>query len=436
MDQIIFHTNLKYIIAGLTREQKGLLLEMLLDCATGAAGGAVGTENAAGGAVRTENAADGAADMGAGAVTGASLSAVDETVANISRYIMLLQQDMAAKRQRMRDIGAKGGAARRRNVNGCGNAGSSGDDGAADDMPDLFATAENATVANTAEDVTEKAAENIAEKAAENIAEKAAENIAEKAAEKAAENAAVSGNGTAAAGGAFSAAGGGSGHQNNVQPLLQHCCGKRKEAKENNILNNKNNLFSERKISLPVFQRPSAAEVQAFVSAEGLKVDAATFVDFYDSHGWCVGRTAIKNWKATVRLWHRRACSEAAETGLAAGYAAGSPAGGYRAGGFTGGADTGYGAAKNGFRAAKDAAAVDDEGYWSELEERVLRDADSVNGTGSANGTDNESGCGGNGGVSGEAPGGVSGEAPGSVSGEEPGGVSGEEPGGGGEMRD
>ena len=136
MDQIIFHTNLKYIIAGLTREQKGLLLEMLLDCATGAAGGVVGTENTAGGA----------ADMGAGAVTGASLSAVDETVANISRYIMLLQQDMAAKRQRMRDIGAKGGAARRRNVNGRGNAGSSGDDGAADDMPDLFATAENATV--------------------------------------------------------------------------------------------------------------------------------------------------------------------------------------------------------------------------------------------------------------------------------------------------
>lgn len=394
MDQIIFHTNLKYIIAGLTREQKGLLLEMLLDCATGAAGGTVGMENAAGGAVRTENTAGGAADMGAGAVTEAPLSAVDETVANISRYIMLLQQDMAAKRQRMRDIGAKGGAARRRNVNGCGNAGSSGDDGAADDMPDLFATAENATVANTAEDVAEKAA--------------------------------VSGNGTAAAGGAFSAAGGGSGHQNNVQPLLQHCCGKRKEAKENNILNNKNNLFSERKISLPVFQRPSAAEVQAFVSAEGLKVDAATFVDFYDSHGWCVGRTAIKNWKATVRLWHRRACSEAAETGLAAGYAAGNPAGGYRAGGFTGGADTGYGAAKNGFRAAKDAAAVDDEGYWSELEERVLRDADgadgtgSANGTGSVNGTGNESGCGGNGSVSGEAPG----------------SVSGEEPGGGGEMRD
>lgn len=378
MDQIIFHTNLKYIIAGLTREQKGLLLEMLLDCATGAAGGA--------------------ADMGAGAVTGASLSAVDETVANISRYIMLLQQDMAAKRQRMRDIGAKGGASRRRNANGRGNAGSSGEDGAADDMPDLFATAENA-------------------------------------AEEATERAEVSENGTAA-GGALSMPSVGDGYRSDVQPLLQHCRGKRKEAKENNILNNKNNLFSERKISLPVFQRPSVAEVQAFVSAEGLKVDAATFVDFYDSHGWCVGRTAIKNWKATVRLWHRRACNEAAETGLAAGYAAatgyaagGCKAGGYRgggsAGGLVGGADAGNGAAKNGFRAAKNAAAVDDEGYWSELEERVLRDADGADGTGnrgsgsatdSTSGSGNEGGCGGNGGGSGSVPG--------------------EEPGGGGETRD
>lgn len=414
MDQIIFHTNLKYIIAGLTREQKGLLLEMLLDCATGAAGGAT--------------------DMGAGAVTGASLSAVDETVANISRYIMLLQQDMAAKRQRMRDIGAKGGASRRRNANGRGNAGSSGDDGAADDMPDLFATAENA-----AEEATERA------EVSENGT---AANRAENTREGAAGNKAVpAGNGTAA-GGALFMPSVGDGYRSDVQPLLQHCRGKRKEAKENNILNNKNNLFSERKISLPVFQRPSVAEVQAFVSAEGLKVDAATFVDFYDSHGWCVGRTAIKNWKATVRLWHRRACNEAAETGLAAGYAAatgyaagGCKAGGYRgggsAGGLVGGADAGNGAAKNGFRTEKNAAAVDDEGYWSELEERVLRDADGASGTGnrgsgsatgsgsgtgneggtgSTSGTGNRGGCGGNGGGLGSVPG--------------------EEPGGGGETRD
>lgn len=396
MDQIIFHTNLKYIIAGLTREQKGLLLEMLLDCATGAAGGA--------------------ADMGAGAVTGASLSAVDETVANISRYIMLLQQDMAAKRQRMRDIGAKGGASRRRNANGRGNAGSSGDDGAADDMPDLFATAENA-----AEEATERA------EVSENGT---AANRAENTREGAAGNKAVPAENGTAAGGALSAPSVGDGYRSDVQPLLQHCRGKRKEAKENNILNNKNNLFSERKISLPVFQRPSVAEVQAFVSAEGLKVDAATFVDFYDSHGWCVGRTAIKNWKATVRLWHRRACNEAAETGLAAGYAAatgyeagGCKAGGYRgggsAGGLVGGADAGNGAAKNGFRAAKSAAAVDDEGYWSELEERVLRDADGADGTGEAPG-----------GVSGEEPGGGGGNGGGSGS------VPDEEPGGGGETRD
>ena len=88
-------------------------------------------------------------------------------------------------------------------------------------------------------------------------------------------------------------------------------------------------------------------------------------------------------------------------------------------------------------------AAVDDEGYWSELEERVLRDADGASGTGnrgsgsatgsssgtgsgsgtgneggtgSTSGTGNRGGCGGNGGGSGSVPG--------------------EEPGGGGETRD
>ena len=85
----------------------------------------------------------------------------------------------------------------------------------------------------------------------------------------------------------------------------------------------------------PAFQPPSVAEVQAFVTAENLQLDAGTFVDFYDSHGWCVGKTAIKNWKATARLWHRRAVAEAATRG---------------------GKKT-----------------EDDEGYWAELENKISR---------------------------------------------------------------
>ena len=88
-------------------------------------------------------------------------------------------------------------------------------------------------------------------------------------------------------------------------------------------------------LSQPAFQPPSVAEVQAFVAAENLQLDAGTFVDFYDSHGWCVGKTAIKNWKATARLWHRRAVAEAATRG---------------------GKKT-----------------EDDDGYWAELENKISR---------------------------------------------------------------
>lgn len=96
---------------------------------------------------------------------------------------------------------------------------------------------------------------------------------------------------------------------------------KRKEAKENNNKNKIKKIFSssfsenqneQREESVPpaAFVPPRADEVRAFVEQEGLKVHAETFVDFYDSHGWLVGKTPIKNWRATVRLWHRRYLQE------------------------------------------------------------------------------------------------------------------------------
>lgn len=92
---------------------------------------------------------------------------------------------------------------------------------------------------------------------------------------------------------------------------------KRKEPKENNINNKIKKIFissdgkkGKKEVApLKPFVAPSVDEVRAFVNAEGLKVEPEVFVDFYESHGWCVGRTPIKNWRATVRLWHRRAGS-------------------------------------------------------------------------------------------------------------------------------
>ena len=80
----------------------------------------------------------------------------------------------------------------------------------------------------------------------------------------------------------------------------------RKEAKES-INKNNINLFFKNGDEENSFVPPSLPEVQAYVTKEGLDVDAKNFVNFYESHGWMVGKTPIRNWQATVQLWHTRA---------------------------------------------------------------------------------------------------------------------------------
>lgn len=89
----------------------------------------------------------------------------------------------------------------------------------------------------------------------------------------------------------------------------------RKEAKESEFKDKYNlNLFSDiekPKVSKVALKRdfvpPSLDDVQRFVKANGLNVNAENFVNFYESHGWMVGVTPIKNWQATAKLWHARA---------------------------------------------------------------------------------------------------------------------------------
>lgn len=62
------------------------------------------------------------------------------------------------------------------------------------------------------------------------------------------------------------------------------------------------------------FRAPSPAEVaeyaQQFAADKGLDLtaldfDPERFVDFYAQNGWMVGRSHMKDWKATVRNWLR-----------------------------------------------------------------------------------------------------------------------------------
>lgn len=54
------------------------------------------------------------------------------------------------------------------------------------------------------------------------------------------------------------------------------------------------------------FTPPTQEEIEAFCREQGLSVDAGRFIDYYSANGWMIGRSHMKDWKATVRNWARR----------------------------------------------------------------------------------------------------------------------------------
>lgn len=53
------------------------------------------------------------------------------------------------------------------------------------------------------------------------------------------------------------------------------------------------------------FTKPTLADITAFIMQNSYNVDAANFFDYYESNGWMVGKSKMKDWKATVRRWSR-----------------------------------------------------------------------------------------------------------------------------------
>lgn len=54
------------------------------------------------------------------------------------------------------------------------------------------------------------------------------------------------------------------------------------------------------------FIPPTVEEVAAYCRERNNQVDPQTFVDFYASKGWVVGKSKMKDWKAAVRTWEKR----------------------------------------------------------------------------------------------------------------------------------
>ena len=54
------------------------------------------------------------------------------------------------------------------------------------------------------------------------------------------------------------------------------------------------------------FQKPSLDDIRAYCISRSNQVDPEQFFNFYESKGWVVGKTPMKDWRAAVRTWEKR----------------------------------------------------------------------------------------------------------------------------------
>lgn len=79
--------------------------------------------------------------------------------------------------------------------------------------------------------------------------------------------------------------------------------------KENNTSNNntsKKEIYKERN-----FKKPTLEEVREYCKERNNNINAESFIDFYESKGWMVGKNKMKDWKACIRTWEKRARTKA-----------------------------------------------------------------------------------------------------------------------------
>ena len=71
---------------------------------------------------------------------------------------------------------------------------------------------------------------------------------------------------------------------------------------ENKYINN-NSLYKKNSSH---FQKPSLDEIREYCISRGNKVDPEQFFNFYESKGWIIGKSPMKDWRAAVRTWEKR----------------------------------------------------------------------------------------------------------------------------------
>ena len=94
------------------------------------------------------------------------------------------------------------------------------------------------------------------------------------------------------------------GIQNIDYPIQNIEGGYSKYLKENNTsinnTSNKKEIYKEKR-----FIKPTLEEVKEYCLERNNNVNAEQFIDFYESKGWKVGKSSMKDWKAAIRNWER-----------------------------------------------------------------------------------------------------------------------------------
>ena len=71
---------------------------------------------------------------------------------------------------------------------------------------------------------------------------------------------------------------------------------------DNNIIINNNILSAPQKGTMA---KPTLDELKEYIKEKGYTFDAESFMAYYDSNGWMIGKQKMKNWKAACVTWQR-----------------------------------------------------------------------------------------------------------------------------------
>lgn len=88
----------------------------------------------------------------------------------------------------------------------------------------------------------------------------------------------------------------------NKKPMVSENLETEKPNEKENVKEKEN---IKENIKRKIFQAPTVEDVRKYCVERGNKVDPQSFIDFYESKGWMIGKNHMKDWKAAVRTWER-----------------------------------------------------------------------------------------------------------------------------------